>query len=283
MQVRDWFRRVWPYLGRRQADADLREELRLHVELERDRLRDTGVPDDEAARAAQRRLGNATLIRERTRDVWGWRWLDDLGRDVRHALRGLRRNAGFTATVVCVLAAGIGANSAMFGIVHGMLIRPLPYPDAGAIVRVGESPGVVLTNTTLPVLQAEAGSFEQLAAYRTRPFAWSAPDGVTALSGAWVSPSLFPLLRATPRLGRLFTEADARAGAERVVLLSHGAWTRRFGANPDVVGTVLVLNDTPHTRGRRARRGLLLSRPGRGGLDAVGDAVHSRPREASGS
>ena len=247
MQMRDWFRRVLPYLGRRQADADLREELRLHVELERERLRDTGVPDDEAARAAQRRLGNATLIRERTRDVWGWRWLDDLGRDVRHALRGLRRNAAFTATVVCVLAAGIGANSAMFGIVHGMLIRPLPYPDAGAIVRVGESPGVVLTNTTLPVLQAEAGSFEQLAAYRTRPFAWSAPDGVTALTGAWVSPSLFPLLRATPRLGRLFTEADAGTGAERVVLLSHAAWTRRFEANPDVVGTVLVLNDAPHT------------------------------------
>ena len=179
--------------------------------------------------------------------VSSWRWLDDLGRDVHHAQRGLRRNAGFTATVVCVLAAGIGANSAMFGIVHGMLIRPLPYPDPDAIVRVGESPGVVLTNTTLPALQAEAGSFEQLAAYRTRRFDWSAPDGATALTGAWVSPSLFPLLRATPRLGRLFTEADARAGAERVALLSHAAWIRSFGSSPDVVGTVLVLNDAPHT------------------------------------
>ncbi len=247
MQVRDWFRRVWPYLGRRQADADLREELRLHVELERERLRDTGVPDDEAARAAQRRLGNATLIRERTRDVWGWRWLDDLGRDVRHALRGLRRNAGFTATVVCVLAAGIGANSAMFGIVHGMLIRPLPYPDASAIVRVGEPQlGVQLTSITLPRLQAEAESFEQIAAYRTRAFDWEGPEGRTALSGAWVSPSLFPLLRARPRLGRLFTEEDALAGAERVALLSHGAWTRRFGSSPDIVGMVLTLGDTPH-------------------------------------
>ena len=253
MLVRDWFRRVLPYLGRRQADADLREELRLHVELERERLRHTGVPDDEADRAARRRLGNPTLIRERTRDVWGWRWLDDLGRDVRHALRGLRRNAAFTATVVCVLAAGIGANSAMFGIVHGMLIRPLPYPDAGAIVRVGEvdrgqpqSP-VQLSSTTLPRLQAEAESFEQIAGYRTRTFDWDGPDGRTALSGAWVSPSLFPLLRARPRLGRLFTEADARAGAERVTLLSHGAWTRRFGSRLDVVGTVLTLGDTPHT------------------------------------
>ena len=158
MLVRDWLRRVLPHLGRRQAEADLQEELRLHVELERERLRDTGVPDDEAARAARRRLGNATLIRERTRDVWGWRRLDDLGRDVRHALRGLRRNAAFTATVVCVLAAGIGANSAMFGIVHGMLIRPLPYPEPGAVVEVGERyPGpsssrAFLTNRTLPRL-----------------------------------------------------------------------------------------------------------------------------------
>ena len=253
MLVRDWFRRVLPYLARRQADADLREELRLHVELERERLRDTGVPDDEADLAARRKLGNAILIRERTRDVWGWRWLDDLGRDVRHALRGLRRNAAFTAAVVCVLAAGIGANSAMFGIVHGMLIRPLPYPDAGAIVEVGERfPGpsssrAFLTNRTLPRLQAESESFEQLAAYQSFSFHWSHPDGATTLSGARVSPSLFPLLRARPRLGRLFTEADARTGAERVVLLSHGAWTRRFGSDPDIVGSVLTLNEAPHT------------------------------------
>ena len=253
MHVRDWFRRLWPYLGRRQAAEDLHEELRLHVELERERLLDAGLSAAEAARAAQRRLGNATLIRERTRDVWGWRWLDDLGRDVRHALRGLRRNAAFTATVVCVLAAGIGVNSAMFGIVYGMLIRPLPYPGAGAIVRVGEwyqgrSPSsVFLTNRTLPRLQAKTESFEQLAAYQAFSFRWNSPDGATALSGARVSPALFPLLRARPQLGRLFTEADARTGAERVVLLSHGAWSRRFGSNADIAGTIVALDDTPHT------------------------------------
>ena len=242
-----WLYRLVPYLGRRAVHQDLDEELRLHLELERERQREAGVPETEALRAARRTLGNATLIRERTRDVWGWRWLDDLGRDVRQALRGLRRNTGFTATVVCVLAAGIGANSAMFGIVHGMLIRPLPYPDPDAIVRVGESSRVILTNTTLPALRAEAESFEQIAAYRTRPFDWAGADGATTLSGAWVSPALFPLLRARPQLGRLFTEGDARPGAERVALLSHGSWTRRFGSNPDIVGTVMALDDAPHT------------------------------------
>ena len=74
------------------------------------------------------------LIRERTRDVWGWRWLDDLWRDVRHGIRGLRKSPGFAASVVLVIALGIGANTAMFGVVYGMLIRPLPYPEADAIV-----------------------------------------------------------------------------------------------------------------------------------------------------
>ena len=120
-------------------------------------------------------------------------------------------------------------------------------------MRVGEryqgqpQSRIFLTNRTLPRLQAEAESFEQLAAYQTFSFHWSHPDGATPLSGARVSPSLFPLLRARPRLGRLFTEADARTGAERVVLLSHGAWTRRFGSRPDIVGTVLTLNEAPHT------------------------------------
>ena len=169
-----WLYRLVPYLGRRQAEADLREELRLHLELERERQRKPGLSEDDADRVAQRKLGNTALIRERTRDVWGWRWLDDLVRDVRHALRGLRRRPGFAATVVLVLALGTGANTAMFSIVHGMLIRPLPYPDADAIVRVGHvsagsRPALALvSNITLPRLQEEAESFEQLAAYVPR-------------------------------------------------------------------------------------------------------------------
>ena len=252
MRLPSWLYRLFPYLGRRQADEDLKEELRLHLERERERHRDAGVPEDETLRAAQRTPGTATLIRERTRDVWGWRWLDDLGRDVRHAVRGLGRSPGFAATVVLVLALGIGANSAMFGIVHGMLIRPLPYPESEALVRVGERfrrlpESVYLTNGTMPRIVEEAESFEQLAAYRENSEDWNGPDGAVTLNGASVSPALFPLLRARPHLGRLFTEEEARMGADRVVLLSHRAWATRFGSDPDVVGSVVTLYDTPHT------------------------------------
>ena len=252
MKPPPWLCRLVPYLGRHRAAQDLEEELRLHLELERERQRDAGLPDDEVLRAARRRLGNATLIRERTRDVWGWRWLDDLGRDLRHAVRGLGRTPGFAAAVVLILALGTGAATAMFGIVYGMLIRPLPYPDDERIVRVGQEPRripgapVYLNARALAQVRETAESFEQLAPYGAFTFEWIAPDGARPW-GAPVSPALLRLLGARPQLGRLFTDDEARIGADGVVLLSHRAWTRRFDANPDVVGTVVDVYNEPRT------------------------------------
>ena len=174
-------------------------------------------------------------------------------RDVRYAVRALTRQRAFTLTVLATLALGIGANTAMFSIVYGMLLRPLPYPDSEAIVRVGEwqqdrSPSTLyVSNATLPLLQEEAESFEQLAAYTPSAVVWRSPAGAVTLPGARVSPSLFPLLRATPHLGRLFAAEEARSGADQVVLLSHRAWTNRFGSAPDIVGSVLELDDELHT------------------------------------
>ena len=179
-------------------------------------------------------------------------WLGDLGRDVRHAARGLRRNPGFAATVALILALGLGANTAMFSIVYGVLIRPLPYPNAAEIVRIGESlaasggSGTWLSNRSMPLLEESAESFEQLAGYQEISARSASLDGAT-LSGAQVSPSLFPLLGSRPELGRLFLEAEARDGANRVVVLSHGVWTRRFGSDADIVGTIVDLDGEPHT------------------------------------
>lgn len=186
------------------------------------------------------------------RDVWSWRWLDDLGRDLHHAARGLGRSPGFAATAALILALGIGANTAMFSIAYGLLLRPLPYPDAAAIVRVGyrsaAQPGIGwLTNRTLPRLQQEADSFEHVAGYASRNVVWNGPDGPVTLRGAMVSPSLFPLLRATPRLGRLLAAEDAREGAPRVVLLSHSAWTNRFASDPDIAGAPIELDGEAYT------------------------------------
>jgi len=178
--------------------------------------------------------------------------MDTLFRDLRYALRQLARQRAFTLTAVATLALGLGANTAMFGIVYGILLRPLPYPDAGAIVRIGESfggrgRGAFLSNRSMALLEENAESFEQLAAYRAAAVDWAGPDGAVTLRGARVSPSLFPLLRAAPHLGRLFTEEEGRAGADRVVLLGHGAWTNRFGADPDIVGAPVDLGGDAYT------------------------------------
>ncbi len=176
--------------------------------------------------------------------------MESLLRDVRSAVRRLAGQRGFTAAALVTLALGIGANTAMFSIAYGLLLRPLPYPDSEGLVRVADASGGRagrgLTNRTLPLFE-DAGSFEHLAAYRESSVQWTAPEGVVTLDGAAVSPALFPLLRATPHLGRLFSEEEAREGADGVVLLSHRAWTNRFAADPDIVGTPLDLDGNPHT------------------------------------
>ena len=177
--------------------------------------------------------------------------METLLRDLHFAVRRLAGQRGFTLAALVTLALGIGANTAMFSIAYGLLLRPLPYPDPESIVRVGEryagrGRGARLTNRSMPVLQ-DAESFEHLAAYRESSLDWAGSDGAVTLRGAAVSPSLFPLLRAAPHLGRLFTEEEGREGAERVVLLSHRAWTGRFAADPDIVGTSLGLDGDAHT------------------------------------
>ena len=176
--------------------------------------------------------------------------MDTLLQDIRSAVRRLAGQRGFTVTALVTLALGIGANTAMFGIVYGLVLRPLPYPDADRLVRLGESlggrAGIYLSNRSMPLLE-DADSFEGLAVYRESSVEWAGPDGVVTLSGAAVSPGMFPLLRATPSLGRLFTEDEAREGADRVVLLSHRAWVNRFSSDPDIVGAPLELDGEPYT------------------------------------
>ncbi len=177
--------------------------------------------------------------------------MDTLIQDMRSAVCRLAGQRGFTVAALVTLALGIGANTAMFSILYGVLLRPPPYPDPEGIVRVGETglgreAGMSLSNRSMTVLQ-EAESFEHLAGYRESSLAWTGPDGVSSLRGAAVSPSLFLLLRTAPHLGRVFTDGEAREGADRVVLLSHRAWTDRFASDPDIVGTPLDLGGDTHT------------------------------------
>ena len=177
---------------------------------------------------------------------------DRLRADLRHAARALARRPAFTLPALATLALGIGGTTAMFSITDALLLRPLPYPDPGAIVTVAtgssDSRDPWIDTINLQVLRNEAASFESVAAYS--PWSQSrvvGSDGSTTLSGRMVSPAVFTVLRATPHLGRLFVEDDARAGADQVVLLSFDAWTSRFGSDLDIVGTSIALDSAAHT------------------------------------
>ena len=246
-----WLFRVFPYFGRRRAGEDLEQEMRLHVELERDRLMDAGVAPEAAARAARRRLGNPALIREDTRAVWGWRWLDGLGRDLRHVARGLRRSPGFTAVVVAVLGLGIGASTAVFSLVHGVLLSPLPFRDPGQLVTVQIHVREMEDRfpafpASLLALEAWSGCQDVCAGVAAaRPFRSTLTNAgePRSLRSARVTASFFDLLGVAPAVGRGFRAADAAVGGPGVAILTHDLWQGAFGGDARVVGRVLTLDD----------------------------------------
>ena len=123
----------------KKRDADLERELRSDLELEEEEQREGGISEEEARYAALRAFGNPTLIREQTRAVWSWNWLESLARDLRFSLRTLRRTPGFTVIAILVMALGIGANVALFTVVRGVLLKPLPFHDPDRLVMLYEA------------------------------------------------------------------------------------------------------------------------------------------------
>jgi predicted permease len=210
-----------------------------------------GVSPEEAGYAARRQFGNQTLLREVSRDMWGFRFLESLSQDLRYSLRMMRKNYGFTAVAVVTLALGIGANTAMFSAVDAVLIRPLPYTDADRLVMIWDE----MSNIGFPKHNSTPAEWREWRLSNTVFTDIAATQPVEAILSGDGEPeeiparkataNLWPLLGAKPSLGRVFTE-DEDARGSRVAVISYGLWQRRFGGSPDALGGKITLNDNQY-------------------------------------
>ena len=246
--------------GRRSIDQDLADELASHLELEKRAALDRGLPPEEADAVARRRVGNPTHIAERVRDTWGFPPLESFLSDVRHGFRAMRRSPGFSLVVIGTLALGIGVNTAIFSVVHEVLLKPLPYPGAERLVKFGESAGkaqgISVSWGNFRNWREANHTFEAMAAYQfTERTLTGRGDPVVTL-GLTATAPYFSLLGMRPLLGRLFNSDDDRPGAAPVIVLSHRFWSRQLGGDPNIVGATLVFNGTPVDSRRCGRAAL---------------------------
>ena len=248
-------RRLLMLFRGRQFDADLQDEMRLHRELREQEQIERGLSAKEARYAAQRRFGNDLVLREESRDMWGWNGLETLLHDVRYGLRQLRRNPGFTAAGVITLAMGIGTTTALFTVVHSVLLEPLPFKDSARLLRLYEHS----SDDKFPYNNNAAGvfaewkkqnhGFSDLAIVGGGQYNLSSAGGQLAekVNSAECSWNLFPTLGVEPALGRNFTTADDRPSAAPTVVLSWGLWKRRFGGDPSILGQSIHLDTKSYT------------------------------------
>ncbi|HTV59695.1 MAG TPA: ABC transporter permease [Verrucomicrobiae bacterium] len=240
--------RLANFLAPPQKDERLNEEIDQHIALQTAEFLRAGIPPAEARRQALLKFGAVEAIKEDYRAERGLLSLDTLLQDLRFALRMLRKSPGFTAVVILTLALAIGANSAIFSFVYGVLLAPLPYRNASRLVVLNETtPRVGLVSVSYPNFldwRAQSRSFSQMAYVEQMSFNLAGP-GVSRpenIQGDSVSPDFLSLIGVRPFLGRDFQPSEAQPGAPRVLLLSHRLWESHFAADPNVVGRSITLD-----------------------------------------
>jgi putative ABC transport system permease protein len=242
-------------LQRRATDDDLDEEIRYHVEREVERNIAKGMSPDDARDAARRAFGNVTIATERSREAWRWQALEELRQDVRHALRLMRRDPGFTFTALATLALGIGLNTAIFSIAYGVLWRPLPYPNADRLVMIPSAQrtetGVKTFETWPPFsyegLRARVTAFDHLTAYSSTNVQLTGRGEPVELPALDVSPNFFATLGVNPVRGRPFLDGPAAPDDEGSVIVSDRLWRTSLNADPAIIGQVITIDGAGRT------------------------------------
>jgi predicted permease len=235
---------------RKRILEDLDRDIREHIELEVQDNIDRGMTPDAARYAALRKFGNVTRIKEDTRAVWSFVWLEQLLQDFRLALRSLRKNPGFAFTAVLILSLGIAANVIVFGVLEALVLRALnlPHPEQVMTLQPAKDGSPFLSHPEMRDVRDDNTVFSAVAAFRPIDFGVEAKGVTRSAWGLEVSGHYFEVTGIKPFLGRLLERADDDyPGASDAAVISWPEWKSNFGADPDVVGTTIRINKHPYT------------------------------------
>jgi putative ABC transport system permease protein len=242
--------RVQVVLGGGRRDADRAREIAAHLALLEEEFRAKGMSVEEAHRQARLKLGNATVIREEVRRASGIPLVENLWRDVAYALRQMRRSPGFAVTAVLTLALGIGATTAIFSVVEGVLFRPLPFRDPQRLVLLGDRLGgglqLGVTPPEVATYEHASRDFSSIGAYTTKSWELSGGPLSESVPGVRLTASVFPTLGVTPIVGRVFTQQEDDAHVP-VAVISYALWLNRFHRDPQIVGSAITLDRRAYT------------------------------------
>ena len=235
---------------RREIEADIEAFLAEKTQA----LVDSGLSEEEAGWQARREFGNVALMKELSGEEWSWRLVDGVAGALRYALRSLRRNPGFAVTVLLTLGLGIGTNAAIFNLLHAVVLRALPVPEAEqlrllSVIKNHKNDEPIFSNPVLAEMQAEAGDKAALAGYSSiapmRAVEGKSESGQPSVQ--LVSGNFFSLLGVRAQAGRLLAAGDEQASGTYPAVISGAYWTRRFGRDRAAIGQTIALNDTPVT------------------------------------
>ncbi len=249
--LRAWFSRLGGLFGRDRRDHELADEIESHLQMHVDENLRRGMAPAEARRQALIQLGGVEQTKEAVRQQRGLPFADTLLQDLRFAARQLRKNPGFACTSIVVLAIGICASVSIFAFTDAALIKPLPYADPNRLVEATESiamfPRANLSYPDYLDWKRLNTVFSSLDVFTGTGYMLRTPTGTDLAMGVRVSDGFFRTLGVTPVLGRDFYQGEDLASAPRTVIISYGAWQRRFGGKADVIGHSITLSGIPYT------------------------------------
>src|ERR1700730_18480292 len=244
--LEDLFFRLRSVFRRGTVESEMEEELRFHSQRQLEKYLKAGMSGDEAQRRVRMDFGGLEQVKEECRDARGVSLLETLVQDLRYGWRTLLRSPGFAAAALFTLALGIGADTAIFSVVYGILLRPLPFRDASHLVLLNETmPTVGDVSVSYPNFQdwrSQSHSFAEMAAVNPVKFNMAGSNQPENIGGLAVSPNFLPMMGVRPVMGRGFTPDEEKAGAAPVVLLSYALWQSRFGADRRAIGQTIRLD-----------------------------------------